>query len=152
MIIIRVDNSNASIVFDLFDRYRMFYHQPSDIVLAKNFILERLNNNESIIFVAWDEKNSKPVGFTQLYPVYSSVRAVKNWLLNDLFVDETYRKQGIGEKLIRAAMHFAKDNHAKYVELSTATDNHIAQKLYEQIGFTKQVTDTDFYSYRMGLL
>ncbi len=97
MKIIRVDVSQTNLVFELFNKYRVFYKQQTNSELAKQFIQERLNNNESVIFVALE--NELPIGFTQLYPTYSSVRAVRNWLLNDLYVEEDFRKQSIGEKL-----------------------------------------------------
>ena len=149
--IIKIDSTQADLVFDLFDKYRVFYKQQFDIELAKNFIQTRLDNNESVIFVAVVDEISKPVGFTQLYAKYSSARAVKNWILNDLYVDKEYRKQGIGEKLIKTAMNFAKENNAKFVELSTAVDKYTAQSLYKQIGFEKQNPETDFYTYRISL-
>ena len=150
MEIIRIDSTQGDLVFDLFDKYRIFYQQPSNIALAQTFIQARLDSNESVIFVAL--VNSTPVGFTQLYPRYSSLRAIKNWLLNDLYVDKDYRKQGIGEQLIKTAMNFAKENQATFVELSTAVDNYTAQSLYEHIGFERQKPETDFYTYRIGLL
>ena len=150
MEIIRIDSTQGYLVFDLFDKYRIFYQQPSNIALAQTFIQARLDSNESVIFVAL--VNSTPVGFTQLYPRYSSLRAIKNWLLNDLYVDKDYRKQGIGEQLIKTAMNFAKENQATFVELSTAVDNYTAQSLYEHIGFERQKPETDFYTYRIGLL
>jgi ribosomal protein S18 acetylase RimI-like enzyme len=121
--------------------------------LARNFIQTRLDNKESIIFVALILKNNKPisVGFIQLYPTYSSIRAIKNWILNDLFVEEEYRKQGIGEALIKAATEFARINNAKFVELSTAVHNFTAQRLYESIGFKKQKPDTEFFTYRINV-
>ena len=149
----RINSHEASLVTDLFDKYRMFYKQPSDITLAQNFIQDRLDNNESIIFVAVarNDDNEIPVGFTQLYPDYSSVRAVKNWILNDLYVDSGFRKQGIGETLIKSALEFAKKEGAKYLELSTAIDNYTAQSLYTAIGFEKQEPDKNFISYRISL-
>jgi len=149
----RINSHEASLVTDLFNKYRMFYKQPSDITLAQNFIRDRLENNESIIFVAVvrNGDNETPVGFTQLYPDYSSVRAIKNWILNDLYVDTGFRKQGIGETLIKSAMEFAKKGGAKYIELSTAIDNYTAQSLYTAIGFEKQEPDKNFMSYRISL-
>lgn len=135
-----------NLVVNLFDSYRVFYKQASDLVLAEHFLTERLTNNESVIFVALDK--DKPVGFTQLYPIYSSVRTVRNWILNDLYVDENYRKQGIGKLLIDAAMDFGKYTGAKYVQLETAVDNFNAQHLYESIGFVKQLPDTEYILYR----
>lgn len=147
MIIIRVDNTQGNLVFDLFDKYRIFYQQQSNIEVARKFIQERLDNNESVIFVALAGNES--VGFTQLYPKYSSMRATKNWILNDLYVETIHRKKGIGEKLIEKAMDFARQNNAKFVELSTAVDNYIAQSLYERIGFKKTEAETDFFTYRI---
>jgi len=149
----RINSHEASLVTDLFDKYRMFYKQPSDITLAQTFIRDRLENNESIIFVAVvrNDDNETPVGFTQLYPGFSSVRAIKNWILNDLYVDTGFRKQGIGETLIKSAMEFAKKEGAKYVELSTAVDNYTAQSLYTAIGFKKQEPDKNFISYTISL-
>ncbi|MEI9943758.1 MAG: GNAT family N-acetyltransferase [Chitinophagaceae bacterium] len=150
----RITKDEAGLVIDLFNKYRVFYKQPSNGILAKTFIEERLGNNESVIFVCLDKKDDKetPVGFTQLYPTYSSVRAVKNWILNDLYVESDYRKQGVGEKLIKKAMEFAKEEGAKFVELSTAVTNYTAQSLYEAIGFKKQEPDNEFFTYRIALV
>src|SRR5579872_3415916 len=142
----KIDLSEANLVIGLFDKYRVFYNKESDINLAEKFIKTRLGNNESVIFVALDDE--VPVGFTQLYPKYSSVSAAKNWILNDLYVESNYRKQGIGEALIKTAMDFAKGDGATYVQLETAVDNHKAQSLYEGIGFQKQAPDTEFFLYR----
>ena len=134
----------------LFDAYRIFYRKSPDIKRAANFLNERMKENESIIFVALE--NGNPVGFTQLYPTYSSMRVSKNWILNDLYVDSPHRKKGIGEKLIKTAMDFAKSGGSSFVELSTAVDNFTAQSLYEQIGFKRQGPDTAFYTYRISLV
>ena len=149
----RISPLESNLVIELFDKYRIFYKQTPDLNLAKAFIQARLDNNESVIFVALvtDKDKTIPAGFTQLYPAYSSVRAVKNWVLNDLYVDAAYRKQGIGEALIKTAMDFARKEKATYVELSTAIDNFTAQSVYEAIGFQRQLPDTNFYTYRIGL-
>jgi ribosomal protein S18 acetylase RimI-like enzyme len=144
----RITPSEYKLVTGLFDKYRVFYKQPSDTTLAENYIKARLENNESVIFVALANDNM-PAGFTQLYPIYSSVRAAKNWLLNDLYVDAAYRKQGVGEALIKAAMDFAKGKGSTYVKLETAFDNYNAQSLYEAIGFKKQEIEMGYFTYRI---
>lgn len=145
----QINLTEANLVVGLFNQYRIFYKQLSDIGMAQAFINERLQNNESIIFVAMDD--DEPVAFTQLYPKYSSVRLIKNWILNDLYVDADYRKQGIGEKLIRAAMDFAKKQGSGFVQLETAVDNYTAQSLYEAIGFVKQEEDKEFFLYKIAV-
>lgn len=147
----RIGLTEAQLVAGLFNQYRIFYNQFSDIGMAKAFIDERLQQNESIIFVAIDTEKQQAIGFTQLYPTYSSVRLSKNWILNDLYVDANYRKQGVGEKLIKTAMEFAKTTGATFVQLETAVDNYTAQHLYESIGFVKQANDEDFFLYKIVL-
>ena len=147
----QIDLTQTNLVVGLFNQYRIFYNQFSDIGMAKAFLDERLQHNESIIFVATDSNTQQAIGFTQLYPKYSSVRLTKNWILNDLYVDENYRKQGIGEKLIKAAMGFAKIQGSTFVQLETAVDNYTAQHLYESIGFVKQENDSEFFLYKIAL-
>jgi len=150
----RISSFESNLVIELFDKYRIFYKQPSNIELAKNFIQARLNNNESIIFVATikDKNEFIPVGFTQLYPKFSSGRAIKIWILNDLYVEPEYRKQGIGESLINIALKYAKEDRASHVELSTAVDNYTAQSLYESLGFKRQNPSTDFFNYKIDIV
>lgn len=145
----RIDLKEANLVVSLFNQYRIFYGKHSDLGMAKAFIDARLENNESVIFVALVD--DKPIGFTQLYPKYSSARLTKNWILNDLFVDLNHRKQGIGEALIKTAMDFAKKQGATFVQLETAVDNFTAQSLYETIGFKKQEPDNEFFLYKIDI-
>jgi ribosomal protein S18 acetylase RimI-like enzyme len=148
----RIHADECQLVTALFNKYRVFYRQPEDLALAENYIKERLDNNESVIFVALAGTNDEePAGFTQLYPLLSSVKATKNWLLNDLYVDALFRKQGIGEALIKTAMLFAKSKGATYVELETETSNTTAQRLYEDIGFVKQGTDSKHFIYNISV-
>jgi ribosomal protein S18 acetylase RimI-like enzyme len=149
----QINSTEHYLVTHLFDQYRQFYGQPSDPELSSRFIKERLQKGESVIFVALETADSveNPVGFTQLYPTYSSVRAVKNWILNDLFVAEEHRRKGIGESLIQAALHFAAVEGCAYVQLETAVTNTGAQQLYEAIGFIKQEPETEYLTYRMSV-
>jgi ribosomal protein S18 acetylase RimI-like enzyme len=121
---------------ELFDSYRVFYKQDSDIEGARAFLKERLLNEDSVVFIAYDEENA--VGFVQLYPTYSSVSMKRSWILNDLYVNTSARKKGFGEKLIQSAIEFAEETGAKGLSLETGEDNLTAQRLYEKIGFKKE--------------
>jgi ribosomal protein S18 acetylase RimI-like enzyme len=121
---------------ELFDSYRVFYNQESDLEGARAFLKERLINKDSVVFIAYDE--STPVGFVQLYPTFSSVSMKRSWILNDLYVNASARKKGFGEKLIKKAIEFAEETGAKGVSLETGHDNVTAQGLYEKIGFKKE--------------
>ncbi len=122
----------------LFDGYRVFYEQASDPALARAFIEERLRRDESVIFIARDGENREALGFTQLYPLFSSVAARRIWVLNDLFVAATARKRGVARALMECARDFATEAGALRLILETAEDNHAAQALYESLGYVRE--------------
>lgn len=129
---------------ELFDFYRLFYKQASDLKGAREFLEERLTKNESVIFIAYED--GKPVGFTQLFPSFSSVSMQKSFVLNDLYVKETARRKGVAKELINRAIALAKETNAKGILLETGKENVNAQKLYEMIGFTKESNYYYYYS------
>lgn len=119
-------------IVPLFNAYREFYGQPSNLEQAEQFLRERLNKEESVIFLAY--LDGQPVGFVQLYPIFSSVAMKRAFILNDLYVAEHARKQGIAQGLIEQCYSYCLQNGARYIALETATDNVRAQKLYEKLG------------------
>jgi GNAT superfamily N-acetyltransferase len=139
----RVTVADVSSVALLFDAYRVFYHQLSSLQGAFDFLEQRISKNESAVFLA--EMNNEPVGFVQLYPVFSSVQMKKAWILNDLFVTETARNQGVGEALLHQAIQFGRETAAAYLLLQTASDNYRSQSVYEKNGWIK--TQDFFYEY-----
>jgi ribosomal protein S18 acetylase RimI-like enzyme len=136
MIIQKATVNDLATIAELFDRYRIFYKQKSNIGAARLFLEERFRNEESIIFIA--KMGDESVGFVQLYPAFSSVSMRKSWILNDLFVNEINRGKGAGEKLVRTAIDFAVETGAKGVSLETGKENVSAQRLYEKIGFDRE--------------
>lgn len=120
----------------LFNGYRMFYEQSSDLDLARTFLADRMEKNESKIFIS-DNGDGSCCGFTQLFRSFSSVSARPIWILNDLYVEEAARKQGVGRILMNKAREFAIDAAGKGILLETATNNVNAQALYESLGYRK---------------
>ncbi|HLK26989.1 MAG TPA: GNAT family N-acetyltransferase [Puia sp.] len=117
----------------LFDLYRIFYRKQSDIEGAKNFLYERIKNNESVIYVA--EEENELLGFTQLYPQFTSTRMKRSWLLNDLFVLQEHRERGISKQLIEAAKQLAIKTNAAGLLLETEKTNTVGNRLYPSAGF-----------------
>ncbi|SHM49962.1 GNAT family N-acetyltransferase [Chryseobacterium polytrichastri] len=118
---------------ELFDQYRVFYRKESDISAAENFLKERIENKDSEIFVA--ENGGKLVGFVQLFPIFSSTRMKRYWLLNDLYVNDNYRGKGYSKELIEEAKQLAKSTEACGVLLETGKSNDIGNQLYPACGF-----------------
>lgn len=118
----------------LFDGYRKFYRQESDIEGARQFLKARLENEDSIVYIAFIDDVA--VGFTQLYPLFSSVSMEPMYILNDLYIDSNYRGKNIGTSLIDRAKKLCKEKQYKGLIIQTETTNP-AQHLYERLGFVK---------------
>ncbi len=145
MEIVKAKPEHVSEVSRLFDLYRQFYECEPDLALATRFISERIEREESDIFVAVEGDTAG--GFVQLYPSFCSVDAVKIYILYDLYVDAGSRKLGIGEKLMNAATEWARNNGAARLDLLTENNNLAGQHLYEKLGYEK--TNADFYAYSL---
>jgi GNAT superfamily N-acetyltransferase len=128
----------------LFDMYRVFYQKTSDITAATDFLKDRLTQNDSQIFLLVAENETQVVGFTQLYPLWSSTRMGKLWLLNDLFIHPAHRGHGFAHLLMERAKQLARETNAVGVMLETAKTNDIGNKLYPKAGFE---LDTQFNWY-----
>ncbi len=142
MVILQANITHLEDLALLFDGYRVFYEQVSDVEKAKAFLQKRLEQQDSIIFIAFNE-SEEAIGFTQLYPTFSSVSMQVFYILNDLYVLPTQRGRGVGKALLEKAKQKAKEEGWKGLALETATDNP-AQKLYEKLGWQRS---TDFYHY-----
>ena len=119
----------------LFNSYRMFYGKKSDLKAAEEFLICRIEKKDSKIFVC--EINDIIVGFVQLYPLFSSTRVSKYWLLNDLFVDQQQRGKGYSKLLIKEAKKLVLQSKACGMMLETEKSNKIGNKLYTSTGFKK---------------
>ena len=139
--------ADLDLLVPLFDQYRQFYRKPSDVVLARRFLRERFEHNQSVIFLALSE-DGEALGFTQLYPTFSSASAARIFILNDLFVTPEARRKRAGASLLSAAARFAREAGAVRLTLSTEVTNVSAQALYEAEGWIRQ---SDFYVYTLGL-
>ena len=122
----------------LFDAYRQFYQQPADVARARDWLRSRLRVGESVVLLA--RRGGAMLGFVQLYPMFSSVRTAKTWILNDLYVDANARRGGIARSLLDAAAKFAREDGAAGISLETTQDNAAARALYRAAGWNEDAT------------
>jgi len=129
----------------LFDGYRVFYRQPSDLEEARRFLTGIMTREEAVIFLAIDD-HGRGAGFTLLYPSYSSVSMTRIFVLNDLFVHPTLRQKGIATALLDKAVSFGREKGAIRLHLETEVSNVTAQALYEKEGWVKEL-ESYHYNY-----
>jgi ribosomal protein S18 acetylase RimI-like enzyme len=129
-------------VAPLFDAYRGFYGQPSDLPRARDWLRARMGAGESVVLLA--ERDGAALGFVQLYPMFSSVGTARTWILNDLYVDADARRGGVARALLDAAAAFARADGARSIVLETTRDNAPARALYRNAGWNED--QTQWYS------
>lgn len=133
-----VQPADLDALVPLFDAYRQFYGQPSDVAAAREWLRSRLRFGESRVLLA--RRGREAAGFAQLYPMFSSVRMARIWVLNDLFVFPATRRQGIARQLLDAAAEFARQDGAAAIQLETARDNAAARATYRAAGWHEDAT------------
>jgi GNAT superfamily N-acetyltransferase len=130
----------------LFDQYRQFYGQASELSVCRSYLHDRLSHGESTVLLA--TVNEQTVAFAQLYPGFSSIACRKTLILNDMFVSPAHRSEGIGQRLVEASICWARSQGAASIQLETAHDNAAAQRLYDRLGFVRAA---GFVSYGLRL-
>jgi ribosomal protein S18 acetylase RimI-like enzyme len=110
-----------------------------------HFIKERLTRAQAVIFAALDEDTREIMGFTLLYPMFSSLKAKLTWTLNDMYIAENYRKFGVATRLLETVKVFGQQTDAQWITLKTGIENLKAQALYEKMGY--ETDNTHFYYY-----
>ena len=138
--------ADVDLLVPLFDAYRQFYRQAGDLERARRFLLERLEHDQSVIFLAFD--GAAAIGFTQLYPSFSSGVMARIFILNDLFVAPEARRRGAASALLQAAAQYGRRAGALRLVLSTEISNTTAQSVYERSGRKR---DTVFCVYQLAL-
>lgn len=133
-------------VATLFDHYRVFYRQSSDVEKGKAFLKERFLNSESDIFLA--VANGKAVGFVQLYKLFHYTRLQKQWLLSDLFILPDYRGKGLSVALIDRSKQWATETGACGLMLETEKTNTIGNQLYPRCGFEYDAAHNYYHWWR----
>lgn len=147
MEIIQANLTHLDAVADLFNQYRIFYEQQTAIEACKDYIQKRISNEESVIFIAFNDAGDI-TGFTQLYPSFGSVALKPILYLYDIFVAPSFRRQGVAKALMQRAADYAQELKVDRLTLETAVDNVSAQALYESIGYKR---DNEFYTYHFEI-
>lgn len=147
MEIIRANLALLDQLADLFNQYRQFYEQESDLDACRDFLSQRIVYNQSVIFAARLE-TGEIVGFTQLYRSFCSVELEGLIYLYDLFVAPSARRQGVARALMEAAREYGVGQGACRLQLETAVSNLPGQALYESLGWKR---DKEFFTYHLAL-
>jgi GNAT superfamily N-acetyltransferase len=132
----RVDEADLADLLPLMRGYSDFYEvdPPDQALLALSLALIEDPQREGVQLIARDAEDGTAVGFATVYWMWSTSRAARIGVMNDLFVDPAARRRGVGEALIAACLDLVRQRGAVSLQWQTALDNHTAQALYERVG------------------
>jgi GNAT superfamily N-acetyltransferase len=134
--IARVGEADLADLLPLMRGYSDFYDvDPADDALRA--LARALIANpelEGVQLIARDEEDGSALGFATVYWLWSTSRAARIGVMNDLFTAPEARRRGVGEALIRACLDAVRKRGATILQWQTSLDNQSAQALYESVG------------------
>lgn len=130
------DANDLDALLPLLAAYRAFYGQAGDTAAERVFLQTHLERQTSTVFIATAQ--TRVVGFVQLFRTFSTVHLGETLILEDLYVAEDCRGQGLATRLLAAAVEYARRRGAVGMSLETAFDNRAAQRVYERTGWTRE--------------
>lgn len=131
--IARATPQDVAQIVPLFDAYRAFFAGRQSTDESRRFLQDRFLHGESVIFLA--KLGEQAVGFTQLYPLWSSWYCRRIWFLSDLYVSETARKRGIGARLVERAVEHARETNAVSIMVELPRREPHLTEFYARLGF-----------------
>ena len=137
MQVIHCTEAHLEVLTQLFDDYRIFYEQKSDMPASRAFIQTNLQQERSRIYLLLDDAGA-PIGFSQLYPAMCSLAMKPYYYLSDLYVIPSARKNGHARYLMNYITDHCTKEGAHRLSLDTATTNNITQHLYESLGYERE--------------
>ena len=145
--IARVGEQDLADLLPLMRGYSDFYEvdPPDDALLELSRALIANPEYEGVQLIARDPDSGEALGFATVYWLWSTSRAARIGLMNDLFTAQAARRRGVGEALFAACLDAARERGAVSLEWQTAPDNHTAQALYERVGGIRE----NWYDYHL---
>ncbi|PNZ39544.1 GNAT family N-acetyltransferase [Mammaliicoccus vitulinus] len=141
MNISRLQVNEVNKIIPIFNEYRVYFGEQSDIDAAERFLYENLSSDNAVIFIA--EDNDDVIGFIQLYTMLSSMKMSELLIINDLYLTAKARGQRIGEKLMHQVFKYGKENGYETIYLETEKSNIGGNRLYTKLGM--QIDDEHNY-------
>ncbi len=129
-----ITERQLTILLPMIAAYQRFYEvEEIDEERNRSFFSRFLApSDDGMLLGAW--RGEQLAGYACLYWHFTSLIPAETVLLNDLYVDEVHRDEGIGRALIEASAGVARQRGAHHLEWTTQPDNTTARHLYDSTG------------------
>lgn len=96
-------------------------------------IQQQENTVKGIRFSIWEDDIE--IARAYLYLMHNDLHQEPFGLLEDVFVKEEYRSQGLGSKLVQEVIEIAKQNHCYKLIATSRKSREKVHELYKKLGF-----------------
>jgi GNAT superfamily N-acetyltransferase len=129
---------DAQSIYNLIVELALFEKEPDAVKTTPKIIYQQLSSLHNPPFqCVVAEVQDDVVGFALYFFNYSTWRGQKGIYLEDLFVQENHRKQGIAYSLFQFLAQVAQDKDCGRIDWSVLTWNQLAIDFYERLGATQ---------------
>jgi ribosomal protein S18 acetylase RimI-like enzyme len=111
---------------------------------TRDELQELVGSESSMLLVAHDPDASGTIVGILCLTVYRVPTGLRS-IIEDVVVDESARRKGIGEALMRKAIELAREAGAEGVSLTSNPQRQAANLLYQSLGFRLRQTNPYFY-------
>lgn len=142
-----IEAEQLELLLPLIRAYQSFY-EVEEIDEERNrafFARFVAPSDDGMLLGAW--RNEELVGYACLYWSFTSLVPAETVLMNDLYVEESARGQGVGRALIEASATVGRERGAQRLEWATQPRNVTAQLLYDTMGAER----SDWVEYELPL-
>ena len=108
--------------------------QKADMAIASNFT-SLFDDSLSAIFVAEEDNSVVGMLIAQSRVGLPYAATEKSGYIRDVSVTKSFRRTGIGKKLVEAGIKFLESVDVEYIDLITGAENQISNDFWEEMGF-----------------
>jgi ribosomal protein S18 acetylase RimI-like enzyme len=128
-----INNDEFECWKQLYKKYLTFYNTSLTEDQLANVWSWFFNQEMNIYCYAAKDKDGKWLGLIHFRKYLRPIKAGAGIFIDDLYVDDDYRGQHIGQQLIQSVKDYAVTQELPIIRWITAEDNQIARKLYDKI-------------------
>ncbi|HEV2012962.1 MAG TPA: GNAT family N-acetyltransferase [Candidatus Dormibacteraeota bacterium] len=134
MVVRSAEREDRPQLVELIKGYFAFYRTPFPAESKIGALLDLLERDPSRGVQLVADAGGRLQGFASLYGCFDTLVADRILVMNDLFVDPSFRNGGVGAALFDACLAYATAHGYARLDWVTATDNQDAQRFYDRQG------------------
>ena len=145
-VIRKAQPTDAQSIYDLILELAIYEKEPNSVQTTPQVIGQQLQSSTPPFHCVVAQAQESVVGFALYFFNYSTWRGQRGIYLEDLFVQEAYRKKGIAFSLMQFLAETAKKEDCGRIDWSVLKWNHLAIDFYKRLGASEM---SEWVGYRL---